>query len=207
MDRLQQRKITRKREFRACTECRRRKLRCDRAIPCINCSRREDATNCVYMQTSNGSKDEKTARLEAESRFQHLEELVNQLSDSRDSSAEAGNSAPDQISVPHSDFDTSSDRVKHGATHWSAMLEDLNGLREALDADFQNTIDNDDLEKPRTVQDATGILFGKGDVLTLLQVLTRYLPSKQRVDRLVGAYFRMRTVAAPCIHTAQFLRL
>ena len=207
MDRLQQRKITRKREFRACTECRRRKLRCDRVRPCINCSRREDATNCVYLQTSNGSKDEKTVRLEAEPRLQHLEELVNQLSESRESSAEARNLAPDQTSVPHGDYDTSSGPVKHGATHWSAMLEDINGLREALDANVLNAIDNDDLEEPRTVQDATGILFGRENVLTLHQVLTRYLPSKQLADRLVGAYFRMKTVAAPCIHTAQFLRL
>ena len=55
--------------------------------------------------------------------------------------------------------------------------------------------------------DATRLLIGVMKPLSFQQVLSQFLPTRHKVDRLVGAYFRMKTVAAPLLHTTQFRRL
>lgn len=42
----------------ACVACRRRKIRCDRRMPCLNCVRARHSTNCSYVA------DERVARVE-----------------------------------------------------------------------------------------------------------------------------------------------
>ena len=86
------------------------------------------------------------------------------------------------------------------------MLDDINGLRDALDTDTHIGLASVHGEEEDTPQDAISILFGKSNSPPLDRVLTMFLPPRQRVDRLVSAYFRMKTVAAPCIHTAHFFR-
>ncbi|KAM3078956.1 hypothetical protein ACMFMF_003882 [Clarireedia jacksonii] len=70
--------------------------------------------------------------------------------------------------------------------------------------------DHDDVEDASTDSkgyDSYGVLFGAKRALPYHYVLSQFLPTRQKADRLVGAYFRSRTVAAPFIHTGQFRRL
>lgn len=193
MDRGQVRKITRHREFRACKECRRRKLRCDRQLPCASCKRRDEASSCFYesnpQEVSNSS--ERTSQ--AEARLEHLERLVRELSQIKDNPAQSA------------DDNSSGQPLYNGPTHWTAMLEDIGELREVL----ENDSDTDDfaLDLPSNMGCDFRVLFGGGQCLSFDQVLSQALPPRLEADRLVSAYFRAKAVAAPFIHSSQFRRL
>ena len=98
----------------------------------------------------------------------------------------------------------SKDPVFNGPTHWSAMLEDIEGLRSAIMPSEATTLDDDMNEHAREI--GTSLILGSAMPLSLQQVLVQYLPSRQEADRLTAAYFRSRGVRAPFIHTSQFRR-
>ena len=93
--------------------------------------------------------------------------------------------------------------VYNGETHWSAMLENIEELR--------NTIDEhdyiDDVDMGGADGDGTDLLFGATNLFSLPDILSQFLPPKQEADRLVAAYFRAKAITAPWLHTAHFSRL
>ncbi|PQE04173.1 hypothetical protein CJF31_00003319 [Rutstroemia sp. NJR-2017a BVV2] len=197
MNPAQNRRITRHRELRACIECRRRKLRCDRHLPCASCTRRDEASSCAYARSEGHSNDRQNLS-EAEVRLEHLEKLIRELSKSQTPSI---HSSTTQSHSGRVEF--SPESLHNGATHWSAMLDDIDELRSVMR-------DHDDFEDAGTdykSYDAYGVLFGTKKALPYHYVLSQFLPTRQKADRLVGAYFRSKTVAAPFIHTGQFRRL
>lgn len=199
MERMRQHRITRTRELRACTECRKRKLKCDRQVPCTSCIRRNKAACCVYTTSSKEP---------AEARLEHLEQLVQELAGSREVIADHGRLTPDASTVQRGREENHYDSLHHGATHWSAMLKDIEELRTTISVNYDvdcagMDVDGDDDDD----DNATRLLFGAMTPLSFQQVLSTFLPTRPQVDRLVGAYFRMKTVAAPFLHTTQFRRL
>lgn len=91
------------------------------------------------------------------------------------------------------------------------MLEGIDELRTAF-LEAQN-VDTSAAE-PKSGGDydetghrnATDILFGASMSVPFQQVLIKFLPLKEQTDRLVGAYLRKQAVAAPFIHSGQFMR-
>ena len=198
MDPVAPRKITRNRESKACIECQRRKLKCDRQFPCLACSKRNEARSCVYGHTLNG----KTSK--AEARLGHLERLVEELSQSQALSAGINGAAIELGSSQRQRDDASDGDLYNGPTHWAAMLEDIAELRESIQ-DYDVSYSS---EPPSSVQDddSLNILFGTSESLPISQVVSRYLPSRKEVDRKVASYFRAKSVAVPFIHSGQFTR-
>ena len=84
------------------------------------------------------------------------------------------------------------------------MLDDIDELRAALD-DFDN-MNGAEQESERENDNATSMLLGAKQFLSFEQVLSQFLPPKEEVDRIVSAYFRSRTIAAPFFHTGHFRR-
>ncbi|KAN0090038.1 hypothetical protein V8E51_018617 [Hyaloscypha variabilis] len=204
MEHTQQRKITRNREFRACTSCRKSKLKCDRQLPCSACTRKNEGESCFYERKLDGSENERVRRLQAESKLEHLEQLVQQLSQP----PQAFTSPDDPGSIanrPAGLHQISLDAIKNGATHWSAMLEDIEDLRATMNA--RDDIDGWDFDFDNNEDDGMTLLFGAGNPLSLQQILYQFLPPRNEADRLVAAYFRAKAVAAPFIHSGQFSRL
>ncbi|KAJ8065420.1 hypothetical protein OCU04_006107 [Sclerotinia nivalis] len=203
MESTQQRRITRHRELRACTVCRKRKLKCDLKLPCSSCIRRNEAAACVYSRKGfEGSQAERSGdqnRLSAAARLEHLEQLVQQPSQPQ----EAPVIVEDSNVFQTGRVGVSQGAVHNGATHWSAMLDDIEELRTVI-----TEYDNIDGVRPEfigTHEDSIDYLFSaKDSSLTFHQILSQLLPPKIKVDRLVGAYFRTKTVVAPLVHTAQF---
>jgi hypothetical protein len=198
MNSAQTRRITRNRELRACIECRRRKLKCDRHLPCASCTRRDEASSCAYAR-SDGHSNDRQNQSEAEARLEHLEKLIRELSKSQN--PPIYNASTSQS--PSSRVEFSPESLHNGATHWSAMLDDIDELRCVM-------TDHDEFDDTGTDSksyDAHGVLFGTQKALPYHYVLSQFLPTRQKADRLVGAYFRSKTVAAPFIHTGQFRRL
>ena len=252
--------ITRNRERLACSECRRRKLRCDRAVPCGACSRRgggddDDGTICSYQRFASGLDDpraEAERRGRVEARLDHLEHMVQSvqtfapgvlaapldpglsLAAASSSAAPSLNMSPDdslmllQIAGSNSAATSSTRSVEtqghdpaltlHGATHWSAALDDIRELRLAMFPDedpeddvelnpTQNGIDQ--VSQLNPADSGIGLLFGSSPAhaTSLDDVLAVYLPPRQQVDRLTSAYFRAQSLAAPFIHAKHFNRL
>ena len=177
--------------------------------------RRGDEANCVYQRYARGLGNERQRRLEAESRLEHLEHLVQQLAQPGPSSGpqHGGPSQPGTATVATSVLDktrssngTPPDALSQGSaysgsTHWSAMLEDIEELRFAIGTD------DVPLELDYTEGfSAVDVLFGSGNTLSLSQVLAQFMPSRQEADRLTAAYFRAKAVSAPFIHSSQFRR-
>lgn len=207
----QKRPITRNREMLACTNCRTRKLKCDRNDPCNSCVKRGDEANCAYQRYARGLGNERQRRIEAESRLEHLEQLVQQLAQPESSTGDPsqldtvnfatstlGGTASSNGASPSALLQAS---TYSGSTHWSAMLEDIEELRFAMGADDVH------LESNGTESlSAVDVLFGARVTLSLDQVLDQYLPSRQEADRLIAAYFRAKAISAPFIHSSQFGR-
>ncbi|KAL9621343.1 MAG: hypothetical protein Q9160_004234 [Pyrenula sp. 1 TL-2023] len=204
MERLQQRKITRNRELRACTECRKRKLKCDRHSPCSSCVRREEAASCIYEKKFEGPQSEYERRLRAEARLGHLEQLVQELSQPRQAPTDLSQSESGPRTTQGTGNEVPIDLAYSGATHWSSMLEDIEELREAIMEPEYN--EDPDTDPGGIDRGQIGLLYGAAKPVSFQQVLSQSLPPRQEADRLVAAYFRARAVAASYIHSAQFMR-
>lgn len=208
MSALPTRTITRNRERLACKECRRRKLRCDRSVPCSSCVRRGDGAACSYQRLAGAAGPGPEQLVETEARLEHLEQLVQQLSQPRGVAAgvpSSGGAVPGpesecRVAAP-SDAASAGELTYSGSTHWSAMLDDIQQLRLAipLHAPYVGDQEDDDGEY-------TGfeLIFGGGAPLPFEDVLARYLPSRRDADRMISSYFRAQAIAVPFIHTSHF---
>ena len=210
----QRRTITRNRELLACTECRRRKLKCDRHKPCNTCFKRGEGGSCTYERFASGKENERERRIQAEARLQRLERLVvQQCTQNEKASLRYGgaisHSAADvhgnrEVSGVELGASTHNEPIFNGSTHWSAMLEDIEELRSAILPSEATNID-DDAPEPQYISGA-GLILGSTIALPLQQTLDQYLPPRQEADRLIAAYFRNTGVAAPFIHSSSFRR-
>ena len=205
MELTRQRKITRNRELRACTECRKRKLKCDRQLPCASCTRRNETTSCVYERNLEGLQSDHGHRLQAEAKLEHLEQLVQELSQSRQTFANPDSMTSGANTVQHSTDKLPNGSPYNGATHWSAMLEDIEELRSAIREN--DDVYGADIDLGCDEGDGTSILFGATKPLPFQQILSQFLPLRHEADRLVAAYFRAKALVAPFVHTAHFSRL
>lgn len=84
--------------------------------------------------------------------------------------------------------------VFNGSTHWSAMLEDIAGLRSAIIPGEATTPDDDILEYEENI--GASLILGSAVPLPLQKVLVQYLPPRQEADRLTAAYFRSSGVSS-----------
>ena len=209
MDSAQRRTITRNRDLLACNECRRRKLKCDRLTPCTTCTKRGDEASCIYHRSPNNLERERERRLQAEARLEHLERIVQQLAQNGDGAAHPEYASSHQVVDQGSNQGqepgvlTSKGLVFNGSTHWSAMLEDIEGLRSAIVP--PEAAPPDDHENERYT--GCTILLCSAAPLPLEELLEHFLPPRREVDRLTAAYFRSTALSAPFIHASQFRRL
>lgn len=177
-----ERVITRNRARRACAECRRRKLKCDKATPCAHCVKQGTAQACAYEKPTTQRERRQVAR----ERLSRLEGAVQSLM----------SGSAQQLGVS---------TVSHhaGATHWSAMLDDIQELKDAM-SDDGNTDSTD--ETSSASQNSINRLFA-GGLTSPADILEAYLPSKAEADRLVSRYFRSKALAAPFLHAQDFQRM
>ncbi|RBR09763.1 hypothetical protein FVER53590_30469 [Fusarium verticillioides] len=207
-------RLKKNRERLACTACRQRKLKCDRESPCGSCIRRRDVPSCSY----DVSIDDSLRHTQAQARLEHLEHLVGLLSQQRSTTTIGVQYGTPADELLH-DSDTAertiasssshSNQAGSGATHWSAMLDDIQALRSTLDPVEDSDIDVGYTNAPLAdVGMGIDVMFGAGlsQTVTIEQVLNTYLPSRRSTDRLVSTYFRVRLYITPYIHSAQFQR-
>ena len=141
--------------------------------------------------------------MQAEARLEHLEQLVQELSRPRQISADRDTLSPDASTVQW--IRNPNQPLYNGATHWSAMLEDIEELRAVIRE--HDDVDDTEIDLGSDEGDGIGLLFGATKPLSFQEVLSQFLPPRQETDRSVAAYFRAKAVAAPFVHSAQFSRL
>lgn len=205
--------IKRPRESLVCNPCRRSKLRCDRGHPCSSCIKRDEASSCSYHRVSV-SRPENNRQTVAEERLVHLESMVKQLMQSQPSTQRPhAEPSPKPITPPAllqdvTNIESQPQTDNHeyvGSTHWSAILDDIQELKAVLGKSLENQ-ENTDHAVPETRDLGSEVIFGSPMDYSLRRVISRYLPPKIEVDRLVSLYFQGKTFIAPFIHTYQFQR-
>lgn len=130
-----------------------RRLKCDRQVPCSSCSKRGGPDECTYSNTGRNGRGKRdrtgeSKNAEAHLRLQKLEEMVTGLmqsnggSDSNSENASSNSGAVDQnledliretslnpaktCSGARGRLDINGSETRyHGATHWTAILENV----------------------------------------------------------------------------------
>lgn len=196
-------RITRNREFRSCIDCRKRKLKCDRQQPCSGCIRRESPSSCEYVPSTD-RRNNNAQKSQADEKLQRLERMVQEFIRSKDNSAGSDPSTSSDATLT-TQSRTRDDPIHFGASHWSAMLEDIVELRASL-VNYDSVLETSTTSDDDDEEDAISLLFGAAKRSSLSQVLSDYLPPKSQCDRLVSVYFRTSTLTAAYIHNKQFQR-
>ena len=202
----------------SCEPCRSRKLKCSRGHPCESCVQRGDESSCQYRASTNGtrSKHEPNGHLNrAQERLQTLEGLVMQMMQSDKSAtqptpegvhqAEGTAPAPDHTALGGLLSSDGSEPSYVGATHWAAILDNIQDLKSTLPSDRSPPEEDGPSPEspPSTRQDS---LFCIGVLPTLEQVL-HCLPNRQTVDRRLSVYFKAKYAIIPIVHIFHFQRM
>lgn len=203
----------RPRESAVCKQCRTSKLRCDRSKPaCGNCLKKDAADQCLYDNSVNRQPTTKNQAL-AEDRLAHLEFLVKQLiqEQSVPKTEEEVNStalltpvkSPERAISTHSEQTTSNESDYVGFTHWSAILDEIDGLKAELS---DHLVAQDDIASPSSSVTAvcTESIFGSPATYSLRQTISEFLPDKVETDRLLSIYFQGENFILAFIHTIHF---
>lgn len=196
-------KVTkRNRQPVACQQCRARKLKCNKGHPCENCLKRNEGDACVYGKTSpavpvSTRKDEsRSSTLKAQERLNRLEDLVRSMVES----SESNDRKPANSTIPTLTRAAADGGSYVGATHWSAILEHINELKNDI------TAQSEGFDEDPTDNSKPDALFGDHRAPSLQHVLNAYLPPRIQVDRRVSQYFNARYLVIPFLHSKQFQR-
>ncbi|KAG9236062.1 fungal-specific transcription factor domain-containing protein [Amylocarpus encephaloides] len=218
----------RNRQSVSCLTCRSRKLKCDRQHPCSTCTRRgeSDAAACTYSNTTSRSTNRyhtgAPRSSEAHLRLQRLEEMVtNLIQNSKDNSSLGSIPSPGRASTGPSSGPLNetqelieepekrlgrldvhgSESMFIGPTHWTALLDNIRDIQDALDTD----VGQSDEPFPNPLPTQPDIFIGTSQAHSLPD-FCKSMPPRPSIDQLVSKYFNAKHNQAPIIHKQKFLR-
>ncbi|KAI0975927.1 fungal-specific transcription factor domain-containing protein [Xylaria arbuscula] len=205
----------------SCSQCRRRKSRCDRRVPCSNCASRGQI--CTYasqagFRDNNHSSTALPTDSSWQDRLNQLESLVVSLR-SELTAGKTGNTDAAGLSTAliNTDHDVSVDKssecgsmvispAEHryvGREHWVAILDSIAELRGRVIADDirRNCEDVQVTDQfPRAL-----LLYGYRAPTSRIEILES-LPAKPIVDRYVSRYFNNLDLVSFTLHGPSFLQ-
>jgi hypothetical protein len=214
-------KVTKRsqRASHVCGPCRRAKLRCDLNVPCSSCVKKDDVESCTYPNAQPGVRHGGSGRANiAEERILHLECLVKQLIDSQAASQMLNGEAARTIQTPpmlpsdpmSQSFHAAGENSSYvGGTHWSAILDDIQELKDVLSRHSPGQGSGINHSAPSASlpsQNHHEVIFGSAENYSVAEILSQYLPHRTEVDRLLAVYFQGETFIVPFIHSLHFRR-
>ncbi|KIN05755.1 hypothetical protein OIDMADRAFT_175917 [Oidiodendron maius Zn] len=199
----------------SCLSCRTRKAKCDRQVPCMQCSKRGDGDSCTYPCPPRAEHEGGPKASEAQLRLRKLEEMVHSLIKHKPESESSD--GDDSLADPPADSSlhllpseaSSSSRLKNngsesnylGATHWQAILQNIRDIQVVLHAEPE---ESEDVSTPHGPI-SPDIFVDTADPLTLADIY-KFLPPRHVADKLLSTYFNSRHTQMPIIHTVKFAR-
>ncbi|EEY18036.1 conserved hypothetical protein [Verticillium alfalfae VaMs.102] len=210
----------RSRVLLSCAACRVSKLKCDRSSPCGQCIRKGRPEACQYAPKPQRRKPNQSMA----SRLKRLEGMVRSMLEDGDVAvdpsrepAEAAPPPPPSVRVAKGL--RASGQVVHGergstyigATHFMAMLEDIEDLKSFFDEE-QDTFEDRLPQQKSHVWDEYEVpgvlLFSNSDPTSprSLNEVISILPDHRIVDRLVMRYFASKFPSLYLIHRPTFLK-
>ncbi|KAJ5701343.1 hypothetical protein N7488_008891 [Penicillium malachiteum] len=210
----------------SCTACRYRKLKCCRTYPCTNCKKRGEAATCTYVGRGPKAKAQhgRASPTLVQDRLQHLENLVMSLAQQKKPDDQiydfntgleemVGYDTPpstDERETKPSPRDTGTLVVKEDGTNyidsanWRAILEEINGVKEYLDEQEENS-DEDGIEDDPFDASSPVLLLGLAKPITRQEVLAD-MPERSIADRLVSRFLQTSEPSVVIIHVPTFRR-
>ncbi|KAE9364190.1 hypothetical protein N431DRAFT_354338 [Stipitochalara longipes BDJ] len=209
----------------SCTNCRHAKLKCDRQKPhCSQCARKGRASLCTFLPAA-----QRKPTVSMQNRLKHLESLVKGVMTGQSPSMEPVNGKAHHRNeilpsisysvaaapvVPDHDADLtaissvssgkvllgSDESTYVGATHWAAILEDIDEMKSYLEDE-----DEDEDDEEENLKSYTSLIFNAQTPTTKAQLLAA-MPQRPAVDLLVSRYFNSNSPALPIIHRPAFQR-
>ncbi|KAJ5526112.1 transcriptional regulator family: Fungal Specific TF [Penicillium frequentans] len=209
----------------SCTACRIRKLKCCRTYPCTNCMKRGEAASCSYVGRGPRAKaqHERSNPTFVQDRLQHLENLVMSLAQKQKPGDQIidFNTGLTQDSLGYdtpasaNDRDTKSPPRDTGtlvvsdegtsyidSVNWRAILEEINGVKEYLDEQEDNS-DNDATEEDPYSDSSPVLLLGMAKKVAKQELLAD-IPARSVADRLISRFLKTYEPSIIVIHVPTF---
>ncbi|KAI0598101.1 hypothetical protein F4775DRAFT_557729 [Biscogniauxia sp. FL1348] len=197
----------------SCGPCRSSKLKCDRAAPCGQCLKKGRPETCAYAPKPERAKQPATSRSMA-ARLKRLEGMVREMIDT-----DGGKGVNDDVAATATTTTTPKGADAGGSvvlggggratsyvggTHFMAILEDLEDLKNYFDVP-----EEEDDDYPDTLYENTGpaelMMFSTGAPSNKRQMLA-LLPEKTVMDRLMNRYFNSNSPSQHIIHIPTFTK-
>ncbi|KAK3898574.1 hypothetical protein C8A05DRAFT_37845, partial [Staphylotrichum tortipilum] len=206
----------------SCDPCRARKLKCNRELPCQNCTARDGQAACKFRKheaiveaavhnRTNGTGDAMRDRID------HLEDMVAALIAAREQGHSPWKHQLATPESPRSETEPSQPRTAQvngahtlhlAADDWRSILDEIRELRNiwVLEEEDGNQADID--EVPSHLVDGSSLLFNQVTPIERIEILST-LPPKPEIDRLVAHFFDRQAFpinVPPILHEPTFLR-
>ncbi|KAI8950807.1 hypothetical protein F4801DRAFT_547676 [Xylaria longipes] len=186
----------------SCHPCRASKLKCDRATPCGQCTKRGKPDTCAYAPRQEKLKPARTMA----ARLRRLEGMVRGMVEL--DGAVSGDSGALRESAPGPNMSGSvvhSEKATNyvGGTHFMAILEDLEDLKTYFEDPEVPELDMDD---PYESLGPTELLILSRGAPRNKEELLAMLPDKSVMDRLMNRYFNSNSPSQHIIHIPTFTK-
>ncbi|KAK4225486.1 fungal-specific transcription factor domain-containing protein [Podospora fimiseda] len=217
----------------SCAPCRFSKQKCDRQQPCTNCIKKSREGQCTYVPKPEKVKPERSMA----ARLRRLEGMVREVMHTQQppqSSALPQGTTPARtvLTAPRDETNGTDEDEEPlaqvvvgkggqgtyiGATHFMAMLDDIEDLKSYFDDD-DDEMPEDSSIRTSTSTGAIGltrepsydtstspeIFMFAGNAPTCKQDLIDMLPPREVVDTLIERYFSARSPSHHCVHKPTF---
>lgn len=213
----------------SCTNCRQKKLKCNRQSPCDQCLKRDIGAECQIIPyetrserpnhtatgrfaSSQPSASAPTSRSRSQisdpglqARLKHLERLVHVLKAQRRESVEDANEDALPVEVVKNAAKAGlspGDQRYLDPANWEAIVDDLAILTRDMKT-AEGSPDSDDDDVP-AVQ-APILLAGGFPRVSIAEMIT-LLPPRSLVDRLIARFFEAKEAAWAMFHVPTFMK-
>ncbi|KAJ4417877.1 hypothetical protein N0V82_005934 [Gnomoniopsis sp. IMI 355080] len=198
----------------SCTFCRRRKLRCDRQLPCKTCADKGIALACTYLAPSQSNSTSKVT-VSVSERIQQLEALVHSMAQQMQNTAHNPATSAGLTKIDPGKMTTTTAKRPHvsaneaapsaavlepvhslgenyvSSVHWSAVLDSISELKDQYDKEETARV----LANSESPRHKSGPRLLYEPVHATKSEILATIPARPIVDRLIARYFNAQGVA------------
>ncbi|KAK8136897.1 hypothetical protein PG984_004837 [Apiospora sp. TS-2023a] len=196
--------VKRTRVLLSCGSCRASKLKCDRQSPCGQCAKKGRTESCAYAPRPQKARPVKGMA----ARLKRLEGMVRGMIDVPGGGGEGAVLPPpahvpiEGTNHPGGQVVVQSERSTNyvGGTHFMAMLEDIDELKNY----FDDSDEGEETQDPFEIDGGPELVVFSKNVPRTREEFLALLPDKSIIDRLMLRYFNSNSPSQHTIHKPTF---